>query len=513
MEDIFSESHSILCDRLHSMVKLYGQKCAVKEHNRSYTYSDLSCIIESIHQHLADDVSIADSHIGLLLDRGVFAYAAMWASISHGKAYVPLNTSYPLSRLRSIIDQSDITTILCDASTLKLAQNLNLNPQRILNLSSLDLTVATGSEPDWVQTTPSQNPAYILFTSGSTGKPKGVPISYDNLLAFIENVEAIIDYRQDDFCSQICELSFDVSVHEIYLALLNGCTLCPARNIDLFNPAKYIKDRKISIWVSVPSLARVMLNNGIPISDSLNSIRKSIFNGEPLTVGLAELLQQSAPHIDIWNTYGPTECTVAVSAYNYSDKHRATESGIVSIGQLFDPSGAALLQGDSIHSLDSVDNGTTGQLLLSSAQTFSGYLNKNLASPFIANDHDEKFYCTGDVVMLRDGDLFHLGRTDHQVKIGGHRIELREIEHRFRHFYHSESLAVIAHPASSPIRLVLFVEKHVNTIPHCTEQLGLAPYMMPAMTLTVEKLPTNTHGKLDLAALQLIVDKVCSRAA
>ena len=119
-----------------------------------------------------------------------------------------------------------------------LATRLGIAPDNAVVVETQTPAGETGGAPDdWDESDGDEGFAYILFTSGSTGEPKGVPISYDNLHRFVENLGSVIDYRPEDVCSQVCELSFDLSAHEIYLALLNGCALCPARRIDLFNPA------------------------------------------------------------------------------------------------------------------------------------------------------------------------------------------------------------------------------------------------------------------------------------
>jgi amino acid adenylation domain-containing protein len=444
--------------------------------------------------------------IGLLLDRGAHAYASMWASISLGRTYVPLNPAYPLSRLRNIIAQSGVSTIVCNKDLLTLSGDLSVDHLPLIDITSPPEQDELSEKPNWVSPQKSDNPAYILFTSGSTGQPKGVPVSCDNLLAFIENMNETICYTADDRCSQVCELSFDFSVHEIYLSLLNGCTLCPARTIDLFNPAQYITKRKISVWISVPSLVRVILGNGVDTADVLNSIRLSIFNGEALSVGLARQWQRRVPQAVIWNSYGPTECTVAVSAHEWKDIPGSSESGIITIGKPFPNIRAALLHKDKIQDLNQSANGACGELLLNCTQQFKGYLDSSLAQPFINDQYGTCFYRTGDITSLRNGNLFYMGRVDNQVKIRGHRIELMEVESRIKNVLKTESLVVIAHPASRPEQLILFVEDHVEYKPLCQDNLGLPEYMIPKRTVHVDSLPMNTHGKLDRSALEFFAD-------
>ena len=502
-----TESQQTLCARMHEVVTRRANHVAVQEHDRSFTYAEFDAMIDRVHRMLRHAGRDAREPVGLLLDRSALAYAAMWASISLGRAYVPLNTSYPHSRLKDIIGQSRLGTVVCDENTRDLALALGIDTSRLVVAAAVESAAdSAGFESPWWQVRTGHSIAYVLFTSGSTGRPKGVPISYDSLLAFIDNINSLIEYKEDDICSQTCELSFDFSVHETYLALLNGCTLCPARRIELFNPAMYVANRSITIWIAVPSLARVILNNGISIGKSLHSIRTSIFNGEALTTTLATAWRNAAPNTEIWNFYGPTECTVAVTAHRWSDHADTHENDVITIGSPFADCDAALLDDTRIVPVASADDGSIGELLLATPQGFSGYTDKSLASPFVTDDHGKTYYRTGDRVRWRAGMLYHIGRVDHQVKIGGHRIELMEIEHRLRDCLETESLAVIAYPANRPTELVLFIEGTSEPPPLHAEKLGLPQYMLPRRTIVLETLPSNPHGKLDRAALQSLAE-------
>lgn len=500
-------SQQTLIERMRKVVTEHASRPAVREHGRAFTYAELGTMIEGVHRGLGRAGLAAGEPVGLLLGRSALAYAAMWASISHGSAYVPLNTSFPRTRLRNIINQAGIRTVVCGEHTRDLAEALGLDTARLVSISPVDYSAdAAAVEQRWWQARAGGNVAYVMFTSGSTGEPKGVPISYDNLVAFVDNINALIEYRPDDVCSQVCELSFDFSVHEIYLALLNGCTLCPARNVDLFNPAHYVANRSITVWIAVPSLARVILNNGIPIGDSLERIRVSIFNGEALTSSLAAAWRNAAPNTQIWNSYGPTECTVAVTAQRWSGDPEFEEADVIAIGTPFPDCRTALLDGARVVPTSTAADGSIGELLLATPQRFSGYTDTSLASPFVTDSHGEVYYRTGDLVRWRGGRLYHLGRIDHQVKIGGHRIELLEIEHRLRRCLDTESLAVIAHPAQHPTELVLLIAAKSGPPTLQAESLGLPTYMFPTRTIILDALPTTPHGKLDRVALQSIAE-------
>lgn len=506
-----------LLDRLGEVVDRYGDQIAVREPGRAVTYDQLAASIAALRRQLVQTDEPPGSPIGLLLERSATAYASLLAAISLGRPYVPLNPSHPPSRLREIAEQADVGDVV-GLSTTSPDELDSLGRRRIL-ADELGPAGPTDLAAVWASD-PAGETAYQLFTSGSTGRPKGVPITYTSLLAFVEAMDATIPIVPDDVCTQVCELSFDFSVHEIFLTLLNGGTLCPARAIDLFEPAGYVEANDITVWIGVPSLARVVLDGHRPPGDRLAGLRLSIFNGEALTSTLAARWHEAAPNSEIWNTYGPTECTVAATAQRWtpvasgddrSDDtaddglgERLEHDGVVAIGTALPGCRTAIDDGGTIIPTAAAPPDTTGELLLAGPQRFAGYLDQDLPSPLVT-EGSTTWYRTGDRVRWSANRLFHLGRLDHQVKVGGHRIELQEVEHRLRDTLGIEALAVIAHPEDRPAELVLCLGGAAPAA-ITAEETGLPRYMLPKRILTLPALPTGAHGKVDRRELHRLAD-------
>ena len=488
-----------LLDRMRSVARRHGDDIAVREPTRDVTYSELEASIAAIRHLLSERVGLPGDPVGLLAERSAAAYATMWAALSLGRPYVPLNPAYPRSRLVEIIDQAGVRDIVATTSTAATAHDLATGQARVLVADEIEPSRSVDPDTLWEATAGSEV-AYLLFTSGSTGRPKGVPISQANLLAYVDAMAATIAIGPRDVCSQLCELSFDLSVQEIYPALLSGATLCPARTIDVMNPAPYVARNGLTVWVAVPSLARVVLEGPLAVDDQLGSLRLSVFNGEPLTGRLAGRWRSAAPNSTLWNTYGPTECTVAVTHQVWDGRADLEHDGVIAIGTPLPGCRTAIDDGGVIRSTATADDGTAGELLIAGPQRFAGYLDRSLPSPFVT-DGDVTWYRTGDRVRWRSGRLFHLGRIDHQVKIGGHRIELPEVEHRLREVLGHDSFAVVANPRPHPTELVL-LGTDIDRAAVTADATGLPTYMVPRRILELGSLPTNVSGKLDRGALQ-----------
>ena len=487
---IGSRARAALLDRMRETLDTHGGRTAIRTYTARMSYREFGRLVGGLTQELQRE----RGGVGLLLDRSATAYAAMWASVAVGRPYVPLNPREPPNWLRSIAQQAKVTTVICTESSRDAASALDVARDDIVEAERL-----THSN-DWATSDRDDRVAYICFTSGSTGKPKGVPISYENLGAFINNVEALVDYRSDDVCSQFNEISFDMSVQDIYLALLKGAAICPASQTDIFNPARYVARNEVTVWSSVPSLAQLALrhNSLRALQDCLATLRLSNFNGEVLTSAIARGWR-AATSGEILNSYGPTEATVAVSTQRWVDQPATEEAGAVSIGTVFPDCKVALLDDGSTTAV--ADGGSrTGELLLAGPQVFEGYLDANLPSPFTTVD-GTKYYRTGDHVLARAGRLYFLGRADWQVKIRGYRIEILEVEHHIQRHLGSQALAVVPFPRRQPTALVLYLAGDHEPPGLADVWLDIPHYMRPRRVVLVDALPLTAHGKLDRDAL------------
>ena len=274
--------------------------------------------------------------------------------------------------------------------------------------------------------------AYIIYTSGSTGKPKGVQISHKNLInyvyAFNRYFDNDITYK-DKFLSST-NISFDVSIFELFLPLLNGAQLVLYEEEIIKNIVTYCNSI-ISNDITGLYIPPNILNEVYSILKDSNNLKisKLLVGVEPITKNTLNKYFKLNPDIKIVNGYGPTEATICSTALRYYFDE--SDEDVVSIGKP--------LYNNHIYILDNDKNlqavGITGEIYITGAGVGKGYINnttetnKNFLNNIIDND-SVKMYKTGDLAKWNsDGTINFIGRNDSQVKISGHRIELKEINH------------------------------------------------------------------------------------
>jgi amino acid adenylation domain-containing protein len=537
-------------------VQQHPERPALEVNRHQYTYKELSQYAADI----AAAIGVADRQVGgtaakdyaaLLAYRSLTAYAGILGILGSGKAYIPLNPASPLERLQRMLRMSEVDIIIADSECLHILESLLPSfddPMTILldNLAALSYLMPRfpkhrflGFQPasNWMETAASLEvkpdaTAYLLFTSGSTGIPKGVPVSHANGRAYVEYVCQHYEVNENDRFSQMFDMTFDLSVHDMFVAWERGaCVYCVPEKY-LMSPGEFIQNRRLTMWFSVPSVAMFMSGYRMLKPNTLPSLRYSLFCGEALSAVLADQWQKAAPHSVLENLYGPTEATIAIAHYRWDGVKSppACVNGVVPIGWTFDGQFAAVIpvegtlyepsQGATIpRALVSplCPPGEPGELCLSGSQVTRGYLNNPEKTSeqyiLIPSQGEGLWYRTGDLVKQDEqGCLYYLGRIDNQVKVLGHRIELGEIDAVLREAAQTEMAVSIAWPVKDgrATGIVAFVagktsitEKAIQS--QCLKRLP--DYMVPRRVYFIESMPLNVNGKIDRLKLQENLEK------
>jgi amino acid adenylation domain-containing protein len=522
-----------LLDLFLAARSVHGDRVAVWVEGRALTYNELAdaaarqaAVIRAArnpdapHQHL---------HCGLLVNRTATAYVGVLASLMVGTPYVPLNPRFPSSRLRDIISASAIDTLVVDHRSMTAAAELLKGVRRPLTVLLSD----AGSEErstfagehryvfktEIERTSPvapmeergADHGAYLLFTSGSTGTPKGVLISHANAVAYVESVTERYRPGPEDRFSQLFDFSFDLSVHDMFVAWAAGACLYCAPESGVAGLAEFVRRHALTFWFSVPAAAAFMKQMHMLKPGSFPTLRWSLFCGEALPMALARAWQHAAPNAIVENLYGPTEATVAFTAYRLPNEPRADLDAMqtVPIGMPLPGQRVMIVDEDGLPLAD----GEAGELCLGGSQVAQGYWRapeqtaERFKAPRSADAAKTRWYRTGDLaVMSKEHGLLFRGRIDRQVKISGYRVELLEVENAIRVAAETDTVAVVPSPtgeAGLALGLVGFVagsQKSADEIiDRCRD--SLPSYMVPSRIHEIGDWPLNANGKTDYKSL------------
>lgn len=493
-EDILAS----LGGRLRETARRFPHRIALEQGDRQVTYRELFASASKFAHAIADLENPAP-FVAIMADKSPACYAGILGCLLAGKAYLPLNPRFPAARNLLMLRKSGARIIVAgENSDEELEQILENHLQEIYILFPEE--VADYHNPDFVpKITDPADPAYLLFTSGTTGNPKGVPVSRANVLSYLDFMIETYDFQRDDRFTQIFDLTFDLSVHDMLLAWSIGACLVVPEDNSSFAMSRFIREKKPTVWFTVPSVPALMDRMRLLKPDAFPSLRLSFFCGEALLESTAKAWKNAAPQSGLINLYGPTEATIAIYHYPLPEDDRKwkSELGILSIGKVFKNNGYMILK-------DAVDD-PHGELCLAGAQVVEKYLDNPEAddqSFFVCGDPPVKYYKTGDIVRVDEaGDLFYLGRKDSEVKISGYRVNLKEVENVLLAnetvaqcvvVYHDESMSLLAF-------LVLSGNEPGDRLQELTEysRSRLPWYMVPGKFIFVKEIPLNDNGKID----------------
>lgn len=420
-----------------------------------------------------------------------------------GHEYCPIDVSMPKNRISDIMDTIGEPLVIATEAFPINTDNL-INIDHKYNLSISGCQVADINEKSWIN---KDDTIYIIFTSGSTGKPKGVEISADNLASFAEWSGEM--FPGDMPILNQAAFSFDLSVMDLYSALTTGSTLCctdKTMQHNIIATIDYIKTCEVGYIVSTPSFVNTLLAEPSFNSENLPNLKGFRFCGEKLTERTAEAIFRAFPDISIINTYGPTECTVAVTGVEITRDMINSEHGIP-IGR---PKPGCQI---------SFDN---GEIIISGDTVGKGYYRneEKTAQGFFINDESLRSYRTGDLGYEADGLLYFSGRADSQIKLNGYRIELQDIEANLEELDEISEAVVLAKRKNDAIRylVAIVVLSDAGDVPKSKEESfdralkirnalseKLPAYMIPKIVTFIDRMPLNANCKIDRKRLEELI--------
>jgi D-alanine--poly(phosphoribitol) ligase subunit 1 len=519
-----TESSERLCDGFLRSVSMWPARPALEIGDRTLSYQELAASSARVASTLLGAGLEPGEPVALLAHRTLASYVACLGILRAGGCYVPTNHRFPERRnveiaLRSRARLAVVEPEQLDAFGGVLEQTKGLLKTLVV-ANGGDAAVLASRYPEYSVVAASdgtddcapvpfasEHLAYVMFTSGTTGRPKGVGISHANASTYLANLRSRFDFFEEDRFSQMFDLTFDLSVHDLFLCWSVGACLCVVPDNQVMLPAKFIRDRKLSAWFSVPSAASMLNRLKLLRPAAFPSLRYSAFCGEALPTVLADAWQAAAPTSVVENLYGPTEATIAFTGFRMKGALEGMD--LVPIGTPFDGQAAIVVNSD----LEPVADGEVGELCLGGSQLAGGYLDdpEQTSARFVeidvGADLPRRWYRTGDLAR-KDANvgLIFLGRTDTQVKILGYRVELGEIEAVVRQIARTDFVVALAWPktAEGARGVVAFLTEHAAPIDRVLELSAreLPPYMVPSRIVKLDRFPLNANGKIDRGALE-----------
>lgn len=482
---------------------------------RRLTYRELDCKANQLAHYLQKLHVGPGSLVGLYLERSPEMIICLLGILKAGGAYVPLDIAAPIERTMFMLEDANIAVLITRQHLQKQLAQTHVPHTLYLDIVRAQIEQESTRLPV-THVTP-QDLAYVIYTSGSTGNPKGVLVPHQPVVNYNWTLKERYTITGRDRMLQFASICFDTAGEEIFSTLLSGAAL--VIRSDSYAPSiqelyQLIEETHITIldlptaywheWVTTLSSQ---------ILDFPASLRMIIVGGEKvLHEHMTTWQHYVGQRVDvIVNTYGPTETTIAATAYDITGPSTETD---VPIGRPLPNAHTYVL---NPLTLQPMPIGAPGELYIAGTGLAWGYLNEAvktadrfIPNPFATTD-GERLYKTGDLVRYRhDGNLEFRGRVDDQVKIRGYRIELGEIEHALRkHPAVQESVVLALEDRPGEKHLVAYVNPYPYQqidVKELRELLraSLPPYMEPSTFFILDAMPLNTHGKIDRRALSTL---------
>ncbi len=470
---------------------------------QTLTYRDLLDRAERLAAHLRAELPPDGAPVVVLGHKEPEMLVGFLGAVGSGHPYIPLDDSLPAARIEAVVASAGAPLTLTPA---RIAEICAAHP------SGADVPRLVPPGPD--------DPFYIIFTSGSTGQPKGVQITAGCLQAFLDWLCGEQRFREGEetFLNQ-APFSFDLSVMDLYGSLATGGTLYSITRGEIANFRalfQSLNDSRVTVWVSTPSFAQVCLLEKTFAAGRLPGARKFLFCGETLHPGTARQLLDRFPGAEVWNTYGPTEATVAATSVRVDGALLAHDGPL--------PVGAPMPTGFiEIHDEQGrvQPAGERGEIIIAGPNVSPGYIGRpDLNAAVFFTLRGQRAYRTGDIGHFDERGRLHFhGRRDGQIKLHGYRIELADIESNLLALPDvREAVVLPVERGGAPQWLDAYVTLTTGLPPAGTETAtagrlrellgGKVPgYMLPRSIHFVAALPLTANGKVDRRKLAEAVGK------
>ena len=430
--------------------------------------------------------------VGLCCNRDVLTPALLVGIMKSGAGYVPLDPDYPVERLAYMVENSEVKHVIANLDQAELTKGFP-TPTTFVDRDWSKIAAAGKRPVKKSEVVPQTDIAYVIYTSGSTGKPKGVRVQHSAAVNFLCAMAELPGFTAEDRIMATTTLSFDISVMEIFLPLIVGGSVVVVDRATAKDTTALVEAMfryNVNFMQATPAMWRMILEADFKGRADVRFATA----GEPLPRDLIRPLLDRCS--ELWNLYGPTETTVYSTAAKVT-----TDEGRILIGRP--------IANTQLYIVDKEDElcpyETEGELLIGGEGVTLGYLKRDdLNAEKFIDFNGSIAYRTGDLAKLtEDGQIFHMGRIDNQIKFNGHRIELGEIDAALaKQPGVRRAAAVVREDRPGDKRIVGYLLAEENETPDIAAirtnvSRSLPEYMVPNVIVVVDEFPHTPSGKLD----------------
>ena len=472
----------MILDDILTILKEKSDNKAYTINNESYTYTQLYKFVCNIYQFLLKE-NKQKKPVIVYGHKEIYMKATFIACSFAGMTYVPIDENMPKERVEQIIKQVEPELII----------GKNISKQKINEIMNQE----NYKEIEEIYLKP-ENIYYIIFTSGSTGIPKGVKVTYKNVNSCINWLKDITKIKKGVVLNQ-ANFSFDLSVADLYLSLISGSEhfiINEISGLDFNKIFEQLKISKANIMVATPSFVDLLLLDKSFGKELMPNLQTILFCGEKLLKSTVNKLYSRFDNVQIINSYGPTECTFAVTSIEINQEMLNSENIPVGVPK----------KDVEIYIVDENKNELKeeeiGEILIVGESVAEGYIGKSSKNLFI-NYNGKKAYLTGDLGYIKNGILYCKGRKDNQIKFKGYRIELTDIEKNLQDLDYIDNAVAVANTnkEGKVLNIIAFVILKKNTTKTELEikkdlQKKIPEYMCPKIKI-IKEFPLNANGKCD----------------
>jgi amino acid adenylation domain-containing protein/thioester reductase-like protein len=520
-----------LPDLFRESARLFGDRIALTCHDRVMSYTELdqqsdkfASYLRNQYQQTYNDEMSRDTRIGICFDRHEDMIISILGILKSEASYVPVDPRHPQDRMDYILSDSDVSFLITQKQHLTLFPNMTNSQLIILDDPQTLSEINSVTKPIDHTIAPSEV-AYVLYTSGSTGKPKGVLVTHENVVCLFESLKRVMSFSNADIWSLFHTYCFDISVWEIWGALLFGgkLVIVPyAATQDPFLFYQLLLNEQVTVLTQTPSAFQMLITEDLQHSVKLANLRYVGMVGESLKVSILKpwVEKYGVQHPLIVNLYGITETTVYTN-YKFIDHHDIAR-GRDNIGKPLNEFSMCVMSDDLTWS----PIGIVGEIHIGGRGLSKGYLNRpdltaekfiiDPYSNFLELSSESKLYRTGDLGRwLEDGSIEYLGRKDFQVKLRGYRIELGEIEAALGSYPGISQVVVLLKGEGDLAHLVAYFMTKPGyeielTAVNAYLKSFIPSYMVPQFYMEIQELPMTPNGKVDRRALEQLTPKTVS---